>query len=144
MRLWSLHPHYLDTRGLVALWREGLLARKVLQGQTRGYQQHPQLERFKAQPDPLAAIDAYLQGVYTEAIIRGYHFDASKLGVKTSCAQMCVTDGQLRYELRHLKQKLKVRDSPNYRRLVTVQKPQAHPLFMVVADEIETWERIMI
>lgn len=32
MRLWSLHPSYLDAVGLVALWREGLLARKVLQG----------------------------------------------------------------------------------------------------------------
>jgi len=25
MRLWTLHPKYLDARGLVALWREGLL-----------------------------------------------------------------------------------------------------------------------
>jgi len=30
MRLWSLHPRYLDAKGLVALWREGLLAQKVL------------------------------------------------------------------------------------------------------------------
>ena len=27
MRLWSLHPKHLDPQGLVARWREGLLAR---------------------------------------------------------------------------------------------------------------------
>jgi hypothetical protein len=32
MRLWSLHPRYLDAKGLQAVWREGLLAKKVLQG----------------------------------------------------------------------------------------------------------------
>jgi hypothetical protein len=56
MRLWSLHPCYLDRQGLLALWREALLAQKMLQGQTRGYRFHPQLERFRAQSDPSAAI----------------------------------------------------------------------------------------
>ena len=37
MRLWTIHPRYLDSRGLVALWRESLLARAVLRSQTRGY-----------------------------------------------------------------------------------------------------------
>ena len=46
MRLWSLHPKYLDIKGLVACWREGLLARKVLLDQTKGYKNHPQLIRF--------------------------------------------------------------------------------------------------
>ena len=27
MRIWTLHPEYLDGRGLTALWRETLLAR---------------------------------------------------------------------------------------------------------------------
>ncbi|MGA2330816.1 MAG: pyrimidine dimer DNA glycosylase/endonuclease V [Syntrophales bacterium] len=48
MRLWSLHPGYVDARGLVALWREGMLARKVLQHQTKGYKNHLQLHRFSA------------------------------------------------------------------------------------------------
>jgi hypothetical protein len=43
MRLWSLHPQYLDPAGLVAVWREGLLARAVFAGQTTGYKHHPQL-----------------------------------------------------------------------------------------------------
>ena len=70
MRLWSLHPKYLDTKGLVALWREGLLARKVLQGQTRGYKYHPQLERFKNHNKPVNAIDTYLLHVYNESVNR--------------------------------------------------------------------------
>ena len=43
MRLWSIHPRYLDSMGLVALWREALLAQAVLRGETKGYKFHPQL-----------------------------------------------------------------------------------------------------
>jgi hypothetical protein len=46
MRLWSVHPKYLDARGLVALWREGLLAQAVLRGRTSGYVRHPQLRKI--------------------------------------------------------------------------------------------------
>jgi hypothetical protein len=67
MRLWSLHPKYLDARGLVALWREGLLAQAVLRGRTNGYVHHPQLERFRAESSPLGAIADYLRGVHGEA-----------------------------------------------------------------------------
>ena len=79
MRLWTLHPRYLDAKGLVALWREGLLAQKVLQGATRGYRQHPQLVRFREAPDSVAAIATYLQSVVAEASERGYTFDATKI-----------------------------------------------------------------
>ncbi|MGP9584395.1 pyrimidine dimer DNA glycosylase/endonuclease V, partial [Micrococcaceae sp. AOP34-BR2-30] len=30
MRLWSLHPEVLDRQGLIAGWREALLAQAVL------------------------------------------------------------------------------------------------------------------
>jgi len=80
LRLWTVHPKYLDARGLVALWREALLAKRVLEGRTRGYRHHPQLTRFRAHPDPVAAIDAYLAGVYEEACRRGYRFDATRGG----------------------------------------------------------------
>jgi len=109
MRLWSLHPAYLDAQGLVALWREGLLARKVLLRRTKGYRDHPQLERFKAQPDPVAAIDTYLLGVFKEAKRRGYHFDRNKLAGHAFRKKIGVTDGQLRYEMDHLRKKLKKR-----------------------------------
>ena len=63
MRLWSIHPKYLDRQGLIALWREALLAQAVLSGKTRGYRNHPQLERFRNHPAPLSAISLYLDGL---------------------------------------------------------------------------------
>lgn len=74
MRLWSLHPKYLDTKGLLAVWREGLLAKHVLEGKTKGYTEHPQLERFLDAPEPLAAINRFLFCVLEESEKRGYKF----------------------------------------------------------------------
>lgn len=63
MRLWTVHPRYLGAKGLVAAWREALLAQKVLAGRTRGYRAHPQLRRFQAHPWPPGAIAAFLRGL---------------------------------------------------------------------------------
>ena len=103
MRLWSLHPSYLDRQGLLACWREGLLARKVLLGHTKGYRNHPQLQRFKARADALSALDGYLLGIFEESLRRGYSFDRSKIGDCPIELKLTVTDGQLKYELEHLK-----------------------------------------
>ena len=143
MRLWSLHPCYLDAKGLVALWREGLLARAVLKKQTRGYRHHPQVERFRNCSKPIAAIDRYLWSVYEESKKRGYHFDAGKLGRKINCSPIRVTAGQLEYEWEHLKAKLKVRDQEQYQKIRAVMKPKPHPLFKVKAGGTEPWERIV-
>ena len=97
MRLWSLHPQYLDYKGLCAVWREALLAQRVLQGGTTGYRSHPQLLRFTSQPDPLVAIAAYLQGVWEEARQRGYRFDQAKIGPQRMHPGLTVTRGQLQY-----------------------------------------------
>lgn len=141
MRLWSLHPGYLDARGLVALWREGLLARKVLQYQLDGYKNHPQLDRFNAHLQPAVAIDCYLWHVYEESVRRGYHFDENKIGRKQQCLKITITVGQLKYELNHLKMKLRLRDLSRYNKILAVKKPRANPLFKVVKGGIELWER---
>ncbi|MBI1174468.1 MAG: DNA lyase [Sideroxydans sp.] len=138
MRLWSLHPRYLDARGLVALWREALLAQKVLAGHTRGYRNHPQLNRFRQQAEPQAAIAAYLSAVQQEAVRRGYNFDAGKIAAHGKVAPITVNDGQLAYELAHLQAKLAVRDPVAGARLPA--EPEAHPLFRVVPGGIEEWE----
>jgi hypothetical protein len=142
MRLWSIHPSYLDAKGLVALWREGLLARKVLQGHTRGYRHHSQLIRFKAQKHPVHSIECYLWAVYDESIKRGYHFDVSKLSKRSHCDLIPVTDGQLRVEFAHLHHKLKQRDLAQSYKIQSVKEPQAHPLFTVVPGDIEPWEKV--
>ena len=142
MRLWSLHPKYLDARGLVALWREGLLARAVLRGKTRGYRKHPQLERFRKQRSPLGCIAAYLLAVRREALRRGYAFDAAGLRRTPVRTRLTVTRGQLDFEWRHLLAKLKRRDPGRYARLKAVQSPPApHPLLRIVPGWVEPWEK---
>lgn len=141
MRLWSIHPRYLDAKGLTACWREALLARKVLQGLTRGYRNHPQLVRFRAMPHPTAAIDCYLQALLAESQSRGYHFDGSRIELHAPCERMKVTRGQIEYEVEHLKKKLKVRDRARYEYLTKEPVLEAHPLFDTIEGEVETWEK---
>jgi len=141
MRLWSLHPEYLDTKGLVALWREGLMARNVLAGKTEGYKNHPQLERFKNQDDPVVAIDTYLLNIYNESKKRKYNFQRDKIGFKFTNTKIKVTDGQMFYELKHLKRKLKLRDFSRYETLMNVTFPRPNPIFEIVKGDIEPWER---
>jgi hypothetical protein len=141
MRLWSLHPKYLDTKGLVALWREGLLAQAVLSGKTKGYINHPQLLRFREQPSPIGFIAEYLRAVYEESVRCGYRFDATKIDHARSHSQLIVTDGQLQFEWAHLMEKLKARSPDRYAQLLNVNTPQPHPLFKVVDGEIEPWEK---
>lgn len=141
MRLWSLHPQHLDARGLVALWREGLLARAVVEGRTRGYRNHPQLDRFRARPDPLEAIDCYLSRVLDEARARGYAFDASKITYRRcGHARAGVSSGQVEHEWRHLLGKLWRRDRSRWC-AEAPRTPAAHPCLAVVAGPIESWER---
>lgn len=143
MRLWSLHPRYLDAKGLVALWREGLLAQKVLAGATRGYRNHPQLQRFRNQPDASGAIGAYLHEVQLEAARRGYRFDAGKIGRRVAVT-MTVTSGQMAYELAHLRAKLVLRDPAELLRIACLSAVEPHPLFVVVPGEVESWEVVAV
>ena len=141
MRLWSLHPCYLDAKGIVACWREGLLARKVLLGETKGYKNHPQLSRFKQQPNPVGSVDGYLLAIYEEATRRGYHFGREKIGNSISDTLIDVTDCQLVYELQHLLAKLKVRDITRFENIKNIKTPLPHPVFRVIHGDIEVWER---
>ena len=141
MRLWSLHPTYLDTRGLVAAWREGLLAQAVLGGRTTGYRAHPQLQRFRRCPAPVGAIATYLHGLYAESLARGYCFDAAKISRARYSGHLRVTRGQLDYEWRHLLAKLVIRDPDRHRQLRKVECPRPHPLFRAVAGSREDWEK---
>ena len=142
MRLWTLHPIYLDAQGLVALWREALLAREVLRGRTRGYRQHPQLIRFQRCASPCTAINRYLALVYAEACARGYAFDGAKLGRTGSAQRIRVTDGQLAYEWQWLLGKLRLRSPAVHRRHAGVSRPVAHSIFRITAGPIAEWEHV--
>lgn len=141
MRIWSLHPAHLDRAALVACWRETLLAQAVLAGRTKGYTRHPQLERFRAQADPLASIGAYLSSVADEADARGYRFDRTRiLRAGSAVLVIPVTEGQLALEWQHLGAKLEQR-SPSDATRWRAATPTPHPLFTVVAGGVEPWER---
>jgi hypothetical protein len=141
MRLWSLHPKYLDPQGLVALWREALLAQAVLRGETVGYRNHPQLDRFKHHRAPLAAISRYLKAIHAEAELRAYAFDERKIRPTRTPATLSVTSGQMEHEWAHLMAKLKARSPGLHRKWQAIEHPEAHPLFAVRVGEVESWER---
>ena len=144
MRLWSLHPRFLDPQGLGALWREGLLAQAVLLGRTKGYKSHPQLERFKVTGDPPSTLAEYLSEVWYEASARGYNYNASLVNsaIPIISIEMTVTQGQINYEWQHLLGKLKERSPKQYQQVKDLS-PQPHPMFTVVAGEVESWERVV-
>ena len=142
MRLWSLHPSYLDAVGLVALWREGLLARKVLQGQTKGYIHHPQLFRFRETENPIHVLDFYLKTVHDESIRRGYHFDLSKISpCENRPPSLLLPEKQLEYEFFHLLDKLKERSPWQYSLLRQTAVILPHPLFQIKPGDICSWEK---
>ncbi|MCE3282693.1 MAG: hypothetical protein K0Q66_1430 [Chitinophagaceae bacterium] len=142
MRIWSLHPSYLDAKGLVALWRETLLAKHVLEGKTKGYTNHPQLNRFKASKFPVDAINHYLQFIHKEAEARGYNFDRSKINWECKKQKLKVTKGQIDYELQHLTKKLAQRDQTKLEDISKLKEHAPHPMFNIVAGDIEAWEII--
>jgi hypothetical protein len=126
---------------LVAVWREALLAQKVLAGATKGYRHHPQLARFQEQADPLVIIATFLVGIADEAVSRGYHFDTSKISGRRFSGHIPETRGQLLYEWGHLKAKLRARAPQTERRWRNIAMPEPHPLFRIVAGEVRDWER---
>ena len=140
MRLWTLHPKYLDAKGLVALWREALLAQKVLRGKTKGYKHHPQLRRFRVHAKPVAAVAAFLKIVHEEATRRGYAFDASKIGRHRTKIKLTETDGQLLYEWEHLRRKLARRAPKFLGAHKKISMPEAHPIFKIVSGQVQEWE----
>jgi len=142
MRLWSIHPKYLDCKGLIALWRESLLAKKVLSGKTKAFKKHPQLKRFENHPETVSTINVYLYYVLEEGLRCGYDFKKEKISMPVKrILPIKVTRGQIQFEFNHLKKKLKTRDPEKYRQLLKVKEIRPNPIFKIVEGEIEKWEK---
>lgn len=140
--MWSIHPRYLDARGLVALWREGLLAQKVLRGETQGYRYHPQLNRFKETEDPKAAITGYLKEVLKEARRRGYCFDEARINEPDAVLlEIPVSRGQLVFEFCILLDKLGSRNPERQAQLAAIGDVECNPVFKVVEGPVAVWEK---
>lgn len=145
MRLWSFNPKYLDSIGLVALWRESLLAKKVLQGKTKGYTNHPQIKRFKDSTNAIQSINFYLFQIFDEAIERGYGFDKKKIDIekaKEYKKDIKVSDGQLKYEFNHFLNKINKRNHKRYLLLKNEKKIEINKTFKKIKGKIADWEKI--
>lgn len=144
MRLWSIHPKYLDAHGLTALWREALLAKKVLEGNTKGYRSHPQLTRFYYSSNPLGYINAFLSEVYVQSVTRGYRFDKTKISLteQARLEPLAVTVKQAMYEFAFLQTKLEKRNPQKYLENLAVKTPETNAVFKLIAGEVEAWERV--
>ncbi len=140
MRLWSLHPKYLDSKGLVALWRESLLAQNVLRGKTKGYRHHPQLVRFNSTATPVSALATYLLEIHREASLREYSFNFDKIDKGRITTKIKISDGQLNYEKEHLIKKLWSRDRKRYFSLKNQIDIESHPIFETVVGGLAEWE----
>jgi hypothetical protein len=143
MRLWSIHPKYLDRSGLIALWREALLAQKVLEGKTKGYKNHPQIIRFKNTCDPMLMIGTYLYFIFLESIHRGYKFDVKKIKKFNENIKnvIPVKEGQIKYEFLLLKRKLGNRDKNKFLELHKINYIELNPIFYKVKGGLESWEK---
>jgi hypothetical protein len=143
MRIRSLHPSYLDSKWLVALRRETLLAKHVLEWKTKGYTMHPQLERFKDQNNPLSAINYYLTIIQQEASQRNYNFDITKIGKYSDDITIPVTKWQIYYEFKWYCQKIQTRDPQRYEKIKDTTTILTHPLFVIIDGDIASWEKII-
>lgn len=146
MRLWSLDPSYLDSKGLGGVWREALLAQAVLLGKTIGWRNHSHLHRFKTHEQPVHAIGFYLLTILKEAYLRGYRYSKLKIVEPTeNVTPILVTTGQLLYEFHMLKQRLKPRNPHHFAAVNAREKkeglPRPHPLFIVVNGDVDFWEK---
>jgi hypothetical protein len=148
MRLWSIHPKYLDQKGLITLWKDSLLAQSVLLGRTREYKNHPQLDRFRKSGDPLQMIREYLYHVHLEALQRGYDFsithiyESHELVIKFE--PFClIRIGQVQFEKEILDQEITKRRGIPRVILPVYDIPKLHPCFelnsMVYLKE--DWEK---
>lgn len=143
MRLWTIHPKYLDQKGLVAAWREGLLAKKVLEGKTKGYKNHPQLKRFLECDWSIIAINQYLSEIYNEAEKRGYKFNKDKIEIVCNeiDSKIRVTRKQIQYEYELLKIKIMKRDEKKYQTIKNIEEVEISDIFEVEEGEVEIWEK---
>jgi len=139
MRLWTLHPRYLDQKGLCGLWREAIMAQNVIHGLTSGYKNHPQLIRFK---NNKSLIHDYLLAVFDESLERGYNFNSGNIIPLKKLEPLFlipVTLGQVNYEIKLLIHKLQKRG-----RSTEFLKSgiELFPIFHIIPGDIESWEKV--
>lgn len=139
MRIWSIHPKYLDTKRLTAQWREALLCKNVIEGKTKGYVNHPQFIRIKNHNKPIEFINAYLLTIWEEANKRLFKYDKSKIDMDKAILfknKMEVSDKQLEYEYYHMMLKSGKIEH------ILINEIESNPLFNIIEGDIMIYERV--
>jgi hypothetical protein len=160
VRLWSIHPEYLDRMGLLGLWREALLAQQVLHGETENYKNHSHMQRFYALPkeDAMQYMSDYLFFVWQEGKLRGYKLNVNHIKDPRNGGSLSgsprklftVSSGQLALEYQILCMRTRNRDHkhflgledkyPSHRMWV----PKPNPVFTLIHGRKEEWEKFDI
>jgi hypothetical protein len=145
VRLWSIHPKYLDAKGLVACWKEALEAQDYIWGDRKGgrHENHPALNRFHWHQNPKHAISGYLAAILEEAAERGFNYNASLIRYPLGrCQRIYVSTAQLSFERQHLKKKLEERNqTEKLNQLLHKGLPAQHPLFLRLYEPVSfPWE----
>lgn len=149
MRVWSIHPKYCDTPRLNGMWREGLLAKAVIEGTTPkgGYRKHSQAERLKVHPDPVKLINHILYEVWKVAQERGFKYDIKKLNKRIVdeplSTKLEVTRGQIEYEFNFMQHKIGAVDTRYKINTEEVRKNgiEVNPCFKIVPGDIMDFEK---
>lgn len=150
MRLWSLHPSYLDKQALQVCWADALQALEYYK-QERAYMKgitndlspyfYPCLDRFRMTGSPIAHITNYLHGLCDESERRNTPFGRAKLPEFTPGLRLKVTDGQIAREEKLLLLQLNRRKQTQlWMDLFVAEYVQPHPLFEIVSGPVEPWE----
>lgn len=130
MSLWSVHPRYLDNKGLISAWNRGLQLQKQLSTEPARNTGNSQLIMFSRQEKPLHAIGSYLSFIASEGCRRGYKFTHEKILYPNFDEELLPIDSeQLRSENQMLQNRLKTRDKNRYQQLSSQSWPETHPLF---------------
>lgn len=161
MRVWSIHPAYLDTKGLVASWKEGIQGLNALRnprkpnGKWAMFAHHPQLIRFKRFENPELCLSEYLHFIADEADRRNYNFNRNLIlpRLDENPYQIWITCGQLIYEWDFLSHKVTCRTGfweygkPTINGKSTVETIASwscvvHPMVVLIPGDIECWEKV--
>ena len=149
MRIWTLHPRFLDRQGLLGQWREALQAKNALLDphHSSNVCHERQLRRFKAAKiQALSCMGVYLHAVADEMILRGYKPNVSLIPYYVGTPSLIpVTQGQVNFEIAHLMAKLTERDPSRLLPLSKIRvlmSNQLNPIFKEVGGDIESWEKI--
>lgn len=154
MRLWTIHPKYLDGKRLTSQWKEGIQMMHIWKeigenpepAKRLGYVSHPQVRRLSnllvADSGLISLLlHQHLTAVHEESVQRSYSFNKKLIDdLAPDCKnapKVYVTMGQVAYEFALMATK-----NNEWSQKVAIDPYMlCNPIFQVVSGSIESWEK---